>query len=126
MDEKAIQQARDISQEIIKNEFPEEEEYFDFLFDLTIQEIEELEPGKEAKFLREMRAAYPELVLGYAPIVFILTVQVLTEINRRKISRGEEKKEEMKDLIDKNIRVLLEDEISRRKLSGVSKYFEDI
>ncbi len=125
MDEKAIQQARDISHKIIKNEFPDEEEYFDFLFDLTIQEIEELEPGKEAKFLREMRAAYPELVLGYAPIVVILTVQVLTEINRRKISRKKEKEEEMKDLIDKNIRGILEDEISRRKFSGVSKYFED-
>jgi hypothetical protein len=55
MDEKTIQQAREISREIVRNEFPEEEEYFDFLFDLTIQEIEELEPGKETEFLREMR-----------------------------------------------------------------------
>ncbi|KYK33855.1 MAG: hypothetical protein AYK19_12875 [Theionarchaea archaeon DG-70-1] len=67
MDEQVIQQAKVISREIVKKEFPEEEEYFDFLFDLTIQEIKELEPGKEAEFLREMRAVHPELVLGYTP-----------------------------------------------------------
>ena len=55
MDKKVIQQAREISYEIVRNEFPEEEEYFDFLFDLTIQEIQELEPGKEMEFLREVR-----------------------------------------------------------------------
>lgn len=55
MDEQVIQQAKVISREIVEKEFPEEEEYFDFMFDLTIQEIKELEPGKEAEFLREMR-----------------------------------------------------------------------
>lgn len=55
MDEQIIQQVKVISHKIVEKEFPEEEEYFDFLFDLTIQEIKELEPGKEAEFLREMR-----------------------------------------------------------------------
>ena len=55
MDKNFIQEVRTISREIVRKEFPEEEEYFDFLFDLTIQEIEELEPGDEAKFLREIR-----------------------------------------------------------------------
>jgi len=126
MDEQVIQQARVISREIVKKEFPEEEEYFDFLFDLTIQEIKELEPGKEAEFLREMRAVHPELVLGYAPIVIILTVQVLTEIIHRKI-KGEIPEEELiKELINEKTIAILEDEDTKRKLSGISKYFEDI
>ena len=77
MDEKVIQQAKAISHEIVKNEFPDEEEYYDFLFDLTIQEIQELEPGKETELLREIRAIHPELILGYTPIIIILTVQIL-------------------------------------------------
>jgi len=54
-DENFIQEVKTISRKIVEEEFPEEEEYFDFLFDLVIQEIEELEPGKEGEFLREMR-----------------------------------------------------------------------
>ncbi|MBU7045395.1 MAG: SIR2 family protein [Theionarchaea archaeon] len=44
MDEYTIQEVKTISRDIVRNEFPEEEEYFDFLFDLTMQEIEDLEP----------------------------------------------------------------------------------
>ena len=45
MDAQSTQEVRMISHEIVKKEFPDEEEYFDFLSDLTIPEIEELEPG---------------------------------------------------------------------------------
>lgn len=49
MDEKVIQQAKTISYEIVKNEFPDDEEYFDFLFDLIILEFRD--EGKFAEFL---------------------------------------------------------------------------
>ena len=123
MDEKVIQKVRSISYEIVKNEFPDEEEYFDFLFDLTMQEIKKLEPGKEAEFLREIRAIHPELILGYTPIIIILTVQVLTEVTHREISGKVGKEKEMKKLINEKIRVLLKDENNKRKLSGIFKHF---
>ena len=50
-----IKATREFSREIVEKQFPEEEEYFDFLFDLTIEEIGELKPGKETEFLREIR-----------------------------------------------------------------------
>lgn len=123
MEEQVIQQAKEISRKIVEEEFPEEEEYFDFLFDLTIQEIEELEPGKEAEFLREMRAIHPELVLGFTPIVIILTVQVLAEIPPKKIKPDGES---IKNLIDERIRAILKDNSSRGRFSGIDKYFKDI
>lgn len=55
MDEYTIQEVKTISRDIVRNEFPEEEEYFDFLFDLTMQEIEELEPDDETEFLKKIR-----------------------------------------------------------------------
>lgn len=55
MDENIIQEVKTISRDIVINEIPEEEEYFDFLFDLTMQEIEELEPEDEIEFLKEIR-----------------------------------------------------------------------
>ena len=53
-DEQFIQEVKKISREIVKEEFPEEE-YFDFLFELIIPELQEMEPGKEGEFLREIR-----------------------------------------------------------------------
>ena len=117
MDEQIIQQTKIISREIVEKEFPKEEEYFDFLFDLTIQEIRELERGKEAEFLRQMRAAHPELVLGFTPIIIILTVQILTEATHHRIT---------KDIIKKRIAAILKDENERKRLSGISKYLTDI
>lgn len=113
MDERFIQQVKTISREIVANEFPEEEEYFDFLFDLTIQEIEELEPGKEAEFLREMRAVHPELVLGYTPIVIIISVQILTEVTHRKITEN---------TIKKKVAAILEDDSNDEKISAICKH----
>jgi len=117
MDEKVIQQARALSRKIVEKEFPEEEEYFDFLFDLTIQEIEELEPGKEAEFLKEMRAVHPELVLGFTPIVIILAVQILTEPPQERVTENK---------IKQRIARILKDENETRKLSKISKYLIDI
>ena len=54
-DEQIIQKVRVISREIVEKEFPEEAEYFDFLFDLTIEEIGDFKSMKEIEFLKEMR-----------------------------------------------------------------------
>ncbi|MBU7025939.1 MAG: hypothetical protein HXS48_03280 [Theionarchaea archaeon] len=120
MDEQVIQQAKVISREIVKKEFPEEEEYFDFLFDLTIQEIKELEPGKEAEFLREMRAVHPELVLGYTPIIIIITVQFLGEFTYRSL-----KKSKIKDENAKKAAEIVENKNEQQKISVISDYLID-
>ena len=117
MDTLVIQQAREISREIIENEFPEEEEYFDFLFDLTIQEVEELGTGKEVEFLREMRAVHPELVLGYTPIIIILTVQFLGEFTYRS-----PRKNKFKDEIAARTAEIIKDEGEQRKISVIYDY----
>ncbi len=114
MDEQFIREVRAISHEIVKNEFPEEEEYFDFLFDLTMQEIEELEPGKEAEFLREIRAVHPELVLGYTPVIIILAVQILGDFTHDKLVS--------EDIIKRKIEKILGGKDSR-EIHGLSKYF---
>lgn len=125
MDEQIFQLSREISRKIVEKEFPHEEEYFDFVFDLVIQEIEELEPGKEAEFLREMRAVQPEMILGYTPIVIILTIQILTDIIHCKVTEGITEEESIKSAIGKKAATILKDESDRRKLLGISKYFED-
>ena len=50
-----IRATREFSREIVERQFPDEEEFLDFLFDLVIREIEELKPGKETEFLEEIR-----------------------------------------------------------------------
>lgn len=119
MDERIIQQAKIISREIVEKEFPEEEEYFDFLFDLTIQELEELEPGKEAEFLKQMRAVHPEAVLGYTPIIIIIAIQVLGDVIYQGIKT--------EDIIKKRIAAILGDNDSKEALKilkNLEKYLE--
>ncbi|MBU7027627.1 MAG: hypothetical protein HXS48_11890 [Theionarchaea archaeon] len=121
MDEQVIQQAKVISRKIVEKEFPEEKEYFDFLFNLTIQEIEELEPGKEEEFLRQMRAVHPELVLGYTPIIIILTIQVLGDFAYHTVAT--------RDIIKKRIAAILGDNNSREAsiiLNNLDKYLEQL
>ena len=113
MDERIIQQAKIISRKIVEEEFPDEKEYFDFLFDLTIQEIEELEPGKEAAFLKQMRAVHPEVVLGYTPIIIILAVQVLGDVIYNTI--------ESKGTIKKRIAAILND---NKETSVITRHLE--
>lgn len=113
MDERIIQQAKIISRKIVEEEFPDEKEYFDFLFDLTIQEIEELEPGKEAEFLKQMRAVHPEVVLGYTPIIIIVAVQILGDVMYNTI--------DSKSTIKKRIAAILSD---NREASVISKHLE--
>lgn len=116
-EEDILVKAKLISREIVNKEFPEEKEYFDFLFDLTIEEIKELEPGKEAEFLRQMRAVHPELATGYAPIIIILTVQILTEATYQGIAE---------DIIEKRIAGILENEGSNKvKIPVISKYLTE-
>lgn len=126
MDEQIIQQSREISRKIVEKEFPDEKEFFDFTFDLVIQELEELEPGKEVEFLREIRVVHPEMVLGFTPIVIILTFHVLTKVIQRKVTEGVIEGESIKDIIEKKAATMLKDEGNRRRLSDISKCFEDI
>ncbi len=86
MDEHTLQKVKALSREIVEKEFPEEAEYFDFVFSLTIEEIEELEPGKEEEFLKDIRAIHPELALGFAPIIIMLAVQILQDITYQNLS----------------------------------------
>jgi hypothetical protein len=114
MDEQFIQKVRDVSREIVANEFPDEEEYFDFLFDLTIQEIEDLEPGKEMDFLREIRVIHPELALGFTPIIIILTVQILGDFTHDKPVADTMIKQKIADILGNN----------KEKIPVLYKYFE--
>lgn len=59
MDEQFIQEVKTVSREIVEKEFPDEEEYFDFLFDLVIPELQDMEPGKEAETLKKIRDEHP-------------------------------------------------------------------
>lgn len=115
MDKEVIQQTRAISREIVKKEFPEEQEHFDLLFDLTIQEIEELEPGKEEEFLEQIRAAHPDRVLGFTPYVIIYTFQVLIDPSC----------EPTEEVIRRRILEILKHENSK-KIPGISEHLTDI
>lgn len=117
MDEKVIQQARALSYEIVKNEFPDEEEYFDFLFDLTIQEIQELGPGEEMEFLREMRTAHPVIALGFTPAIIILTVQLLGRFIHDSLT-GEEIKNEILNKTEE----ISENDKERKKMEVLIPY----
>jgi hypothetical protein len=114
MDEQFIQKVRDVSREIVANEFPDEEEYFDFLFDLTIQEIEDLEPGKEMDFLREIRVIHPELALGFTPIIIILTVQILGDFTHDNPVTDTMIKQKIAEILGNN----------KEKIPVLYKYFE--
>jgi hypothetical protein len=76
-DEQFIQEVKKISREIVKENFPEEEEYFDFLFELIMPELQEMEPGEEAEFLREIRGVHP-LALGCTAVITVV-FQVLAQ-----------------------------------------------
>lgn len=101
MDEHTLQKVKALSREIVEEEFPEEAEYFDFVFNLTIDEIEELEPGKEEEFLKDIRAIYPELALGFAPIIIMLAIQKLQDTTYRSLTDEAIKKEIFITMMDK-------------------------
>ena len=86
-DKQLIQEAKLISREIVKEKYPEEEEYFDFLFELIIPELQEMEPGKEAEFLREIRGAHP-LALGCTAVITVV-FQVLAQYKYYNINTEE-------------------------------------
>ena len=79
MDKNTLQKVKTLSQEIVEEKFPEEAEYFGFVYNITMEEIEELEPGKEEEFLKDIRAMHPELALGFASIIITFTVQILRD-----------------------------------------------
>lgn len=113
MDEQLVDKARVLSREVVEKEFPEEAEYFDFLFDLTMEGLEKKKKGGEAEAVRGLRALYPELV--YTVIVATLAVQVLTDFTHRTLITEE--------LIKKKITALLESEDERKRVYVVIKYF---
>jgi hypothetical protein len=113
MDEQLVDKARVLSREVVEKEFPEEAEYFDFLFDLTMEGLEKKKNGEEAEAVRGLRALYPELV--YTVIVATLAVQVLADFTHRTLITEE--------LIKEKIAALLESEDERKRVHVVIKYF---
>lgn len=122
MDEQTIQEIRALSQEIVINEFPQEREYFDSLFDLTIREIEGLEPGKEAEFLKDMKTILPpELVLGYSPIVIIIIVQITRNITYLRMPE-DENREKIANAVKDKITNVVKDKNEQKNLLPIIKY----
>jgi hypothetical protein len=113
MDEQLVDKARVLSREVVEKEFPEEAEYFDFLFDLTIEGIEKKKKGGETEAVRGLRALYPELV--YTVVVATLAVQVLTDFTHRTLITEESVRDK--------IAALLESEDERKRVYVVTKYF---
>lgn len=119
MDEQSIQEVKTISHEIVRKEFPDEEEYFDFLFDLIIPELEELEHGKEPEFLREIRAVHP-LALGFTPAVIAVVFQVLSRHTYRDIDGDDDiKNGVLAEDIQRIIAETVEDKDDQEKFSEI-------
>lgn len=113
--EQIAQQIRVVSREIVEREFPDELEYFDFLFDLIVEEIRELELGEGVEFLREIRLVNPVLVLGYTPLVIIILFQILNEpIHGTMV---------IENMIKERIVNILKDDDDRENNSLISEYF---
>lgn len=122
MDEATIQLVKKISREIVRKEFPDEEEYFDFLFDLVIERLQEVEPGKEPEFLKELRTLHP-IVEGGTAAVITLTFQVLS---RYTFSDIENQSDEIdysltKEDLDRIFPYRGEKSVEREKLSDISE-----
>jgi hypothetical protein len=122
MDEATIQLVKKISREIVRKEFPDEEEYFDFLFDLIIERLQEVEPGEEPEFLKELRTLHP-LVEGGTAAVITLTFQVLS---RYTFSDIENQSDEIdfsltKEDLDRIFPYHDEKGVEREKLSDISE-----
>lgn len=111
--EEILLRAKSISREIVDREFPDEKEYFDFLFDLTIDEIKDMESGKEVEFLRVMRSGHPRLDLGHTPNVIVATFEALYFAYHGI----------REDVIEKKIATILEEEGSdKEKIPVISEY----
>lgn len=119
MDEQFIQEVRTVSHETVKSEFPDEEEYFDFLFDLIIPELQEMEPGKEAELLREMRGVHP-LVLGCTSVVITVVFQVLARYTYRDMDT-DDSENKLTGEIQKIIAGIVEDKNDQEEFSEVPK-----
>lgn len=120
MDEQFIQEVKTTSREIVEKEFPDEEEYFDFLFDLIIPELQEMEPGKEAEFLREIRAVHP-FTLGCTTVVIAVAFQVLSRYTYRDMDAEDDIDGILTEDIQRTIANIVEDKDDQEEFSEVSK-----
>ena len=121
LDEHVIQEMKTISREVVEKEFPDEEEYFDFLFDLIMPELQEMEPGEEPEFLKEIRAVYP-LALGWTPVVITAVFQIVTQVIYRDINPNDTNEKIITQKgISKIIEDILGDSEEQENLSGISK-----
>ena len=120
-DKQLVQEAKLISREIVKENFPEEEEYFDFLFELIIPELQEMEPGKEAEFLREIRGAHP-LALGCTAVITVV-FQVLAQYKYYNINTEETVENDVvtEEKVEKVIAGILGDGGKQESFSGVPR-----
>jgi hypothetical protein len=104
MDERFIQEVRVISYEIVEKSFPEEKEYFDFLFGLIMPELQEMEPGEEAEFLREIRGVHP-LALGCTAVITVV-FQVLAQYTYRNMDS-----DDIEDILPEDIRQIISETV---------------
>ena len=118
-DEQFIQEVKKISREIVKENFPEEEEYFDFLFELIMPELQEMEPGEEAEFLREIRGAHP-LALGCTAVISVV-FQVLAQYRYYNIEGIGKKDVITEEKVEKIITNILGDSEEQEGFSGVPR-----
>jgi hypothetical protein len=121
MDEQGVQEVKTVSREIVEKEFPDEEEYFDFLFDLVIPELQETEPGKEAEFLREIRAVHP-LALGCTTVVITVAFQVLSKYTYRDIDSEDEYDSILAEDVQRIISGIVGDENDQEEFSKVPDF----
>lgn len=122
MDEATIQLVKKISREIVRKEFPDEEEYFDFLFELVIERLQEVEPGEKPEFLRDLRALHP-LVEGGTAAVITLTFQVLSRYTFSDIENQSDETDYSltQEDLDRILPYLDEKSVEREKLSDISE-----
>ncbi|MBU7046361.1 MAG: hypothetical protein HXS54_07970 [Theionarchaea archaeon] len=113
-DEQFIQEVKKISREIVKENFPEEEEYFDFLFELIMPELQEMEPGEEAEFLREIRGAHP-LALGCTAVITVV-FQVLAKYTYRNMDV-----DDLEDILPEDIRRIIAETVEGKDQEELSE-----
>jgi hypothetical protein len=65
-------------------------------------------------------AVHPKPVLGYTPVVIILTVQILRELSHRSLTEGD-----IKDIIIKKTADITGDELGKRIIPILARYMTE-
>ncbi|MBU7016197.1 MAG: hypothetical protein HXS44_01715 [Theionarchaea archaeon] len=120
-DERFVQEVKTISREIVKEIFPDEEEYFDFLFELIMPELEEMGrgEGEREEFLKEIRGVHP-LAVGCTAVITVV-FQVLAQYRYYNIEGIVKKDLVTEEKVEKIITNILGDGEEHEEFSGVPR-----